>query len=467
MEKTKEKKKSRVPHSYVILFLMIIIMAILTYVIPAGQFERVDVGGRTVVDPSSYSSVESNPATIFDVFKAVPKGLGAAQSIVFFIFIVGGSFNIITQTGAIEAGISKIAVSLKGKEKLLIPLIVLIFSIGGGTIGMAEEAIVFVPIGIALSRALGYDAVVGMAIVSLGAAVGFTSGFMNPFTVGVAQGIAEIPLFTGIELRLVIWVASLVLVIAYIYRYANKVKANPELSIVYDLEQEEKDHVIDLSNVMEMTKKHVMVLLVFALGMVLLIFGVFKYGWYITEIAAIFIAMGIIAGLVGGMNVNEIAKEFILGAKEMTTGAIVVGVARGMLVIMESGLILDSIVNGLASAITMLPKSISAVGMLVVQSFINFFIPSGSGQAATTMPIMTPLADVIGLTRQTAVLAYQFGDGISNSIVPTSGVLLANLSVAKIKYDSWVKFVWPLIILWTLMAAVFMVIATAITYGPF
>lgn len=467
MEKIKEKKKSRVPHSYVILFSMIIIMAILTYVIPAGQFERVDVGGRTVVDPSSYSSVESNPATIFDVFKAVPKGLGAAQSIVFFIFIVGGSFNIITQTGAIEAGISKIAVSLKGKEKLLIPLIVFIFSIGGGTIGMAEEAIVFVPIGIALSRALGYDAVVGMAIVSLGAAVGFTSGFMNPFTVGVAQGIAEIPLFTGIALRLVIWVASLVLVIAYIYRYANKVKANPELSIVYDLEQEEKDHVIDLSNVMEMTKKHVMVLLVFALGMILLIFGVFKYGWYITEIAAIFIAMGIIAGLVGGMNVNEIAKEFILGAKEMTTGAIVVGVARGMLVIMESGLILDSIVNGLASAITMLPKSISAVGMLIVQSFINFFIPSGSGQAATTMPIMTPLADVIGLTRQTAVLAYQFGDGISNSIIPTSGVLLANLSVAKIKYDSWVKFVWPLILLWTLMAAVFMVIATAITYGPF
>lgn len=467
MEKEKAKKKSRVPHSYVILFSMIIIMAILTYVIPAGQFARIDVNGRTVVDPSSYSAVESNPATIFDVFKAVPKGLGAAQSIVFFIFIVGGSFNIITQTGAIEAGISKIAVSLKGKEKLLIPLIVFIFSIGGGTIGMAEEAIVFVPIGIALSRALGYDAIVGMAIVSLGAAVGFTSGFMNPFTVGVAQGIAEIPLFTGIGLRLIIWVASLILVIAYIYRYANKVKNNPESSIVYDLEQEEKDHVIDLSDVMELTKRHVMVLLVFVLGMAMLIFGVFKFGWYITEIAAIFIAMGIIAGLVGGMDVNEIAKQFILGAKEMTTGAIVVGVARGMLVIMESGLILDSIVNGLASAITMLPKSISAVGMLIVQSLINFFIPSGSGQAATTMPIMTPLADVIGLTRQTAVLAYQFGDGISNSIIPTSGVLLANLSVAKIKYDSWVKFVWPLMLIWTLMAAAFMVIATAINYGPF
>jgi uncharacterized ion transporter superfamily protein YfcC len=446
---------------------MIIIMAILTYIIPAGQFARIDVEGRTVVDPTSYSSVESNPATLFDVFKAVPKGLGAAQSIVFFIFIVGGSFNIITQTGAIEAGISKMALSLKGKEKLLIPLIVFVFSIGGGTIGMAEETIVFIPIGIALARALGYDALVGTAIVSLGAAVGFTSGFMNPFTVGVAQGIAEIPLFTGIGLRLVIWVCSLILVIAYIARYANKIKNNPELSIVYDLEKEEKHKVIDLSDVMQLTKQHVMVLLVFVLGMTLLIFGVFKFGWYITEIAAIFIAMGIVAGFVGGMNANQIATEFILGAKEMTTGAIVVGVARGMLVIMESGLILDSIVSGLASAITMLPKSISAVGMLIVQSLINFFIPSGSGQAATTMPIMTPLADVIGLTRQTAVLAYQFGDGISNSIIPTSGVLLATLSVAKIKYDSWVKFVWPLILLWTLMAAVFMVIATVINYGPF
>lgn len=463
----KKKKKSRVPHSYVILFSMIVIMAILTYVIPAGQFERVVLDKRTVVDPSSYTTVESNPAKIFDVFKAIPKGLGAAQSIVFFIFIVGGSFNIINQTGAIEAGISKIAVSLKGREKLLIPLIVVLFSIGGATIGMAEEAIVFVPIGIALSRALGYDAIVGMAIVSLGAAVGFTAGFMNPFTVGVAQGIAEIPMFSGLTLRLCVWVTSLVLVIAYIYRYANKVKHNPQTSLVYDLEQEEKDHVIDLNNVKQLTKRHVWVLLVFLVGMIFLIFGVFKFGWYITEIAAIFIAMGIVAGLVGGMHVNDIAKEFIQGAKEMTTGAIVVGVARGMLVIMENGLILDSIVNGLASAITMLPKSISAVGMLIVQSLINFFIPSGSGQAATTMPIMTPLADVVGLTRQTAVLAYQFGDGISNSIIPTSGVLLANLSVAKIKYDSWVKFVWPLIGLWTLMAATFMVIATIINYGPF
>jgi len=468
MVNNKKKKKLAIPHTYVILFAMILLMAVLTYIIPAGQYQKIEgPSGRMVVDPASFEYVEKNPAKIFDIFKAFPKGLAAAQSIVFFIFMVGGSFNIVNQTGAIEAGISKIAVGLKGKEILMIPIIVFIFSVGGGTIGMAEEAIVFVPIGIALARALGYDAIVGMAIVTMGAAAGFTAGFMNPFTVGVAQGIAEIPLFSGIGLRLVIWVVTLVMVIAYIFRYGNKVKADPKLSIVYELELQEKDNVIDLNNVMQLTTRHILVLLVFGIGMVTLIFGVFKFGWYITEIAAIFLAIGIISGVVSGMNINDVAKHFIIGAKDMAMGALVVGLARGILVIMESGMIIDTVVQGMAAGITMLPKAVSAVGMLLVQSFLNLIIPSGSGLAATTMPIMTPLSDVVGITRQTAVLAYQFGDGITNSIVPTSGVLLANLSISKIKYEEWFKFIWPLMLIWTLVGAVFMVIATVINYGPF
>nr|WP_300091444.1 YfcC family protein [Sedimentibacter sp.] len=463
-----KKKKGKVPHTYVILFAMIIVMAILTYVIPAGQYQKVESEtGRMIVDPNSFASVDANPAKPFDILKAFPKGLAAAQSIVFFIFIVGGSFNIVNQTGAIEAGISKVALSLKGKEKLMIPIIVVLFSVGGATIGMAEEAIVFVPIGIALSRALGYDAVTGMAIVSLGAAAGFTSGFMNPFTVGVAQGIAELPMFSGIGMRIVIWFCTLALVIGYIYRYANKVKADPKNSIVYDLEVQEKDKAIDLSNVRKMTSKDTAVLLIFAVGMGILIFGVFKFGWYITEIAAIFLAIGIFSGIASGMHLDDVAQHFITGAKDMTMGALVVGLARGILVIMEGSLVIDTIVFGLASAISTLPKSISAVGMLLVQSFLNLIIPSGSGLAATTMPIMAPLSDVIGVTRQTAVLAYQFGDGITNSIVPTSGVLLANLSIAKIKYEEWVKFVGPLMVLWTLLGCIFMIIAVVTNYGPF
>ncbi|MGB4607777.1 MAG: AbgT family transporter, partial [Sedimentibacter sp.] len=223
----------------------------------------------------------------------------------------------------------------------------------------------------------------------------------------------------------------------------------------------------DLSNVRNLATKDILVLLIFGIGMGILIFGVFKYGWYITEIAAIFFGMGIVAGLVGGLKPDDIAKSFIDGARAIVTGALVVGLARGLLVIMEGSMIIDTVVHALASLISQLPKTISAIGMLLVQSFINFFIPSGSGQAATTMPIMSPLADVIGLTRQTAVLAYQFGDGISNSIIPTSGVLMANLSIARIKYEDWFKFVAPLMLIWTGMAAVFMVVAVLIDYGPF
>ena len=463
-----KKKKFKVPHTYVIIFAMIISVALLTYVIPAGQYQKVEgPGGRMVVDPNSYATVDSNPTKFFDVLKAFPKGLAAAQSIVFFIFIVGGAFNVLNQTGAIEAGIGKIALSLKGKEKLMIPIIVFVFSLGGATIGMSEEAIVFVPIGVALARALGYDAITGMAMVALGAAAGFTSGFMNPFTVGVAQGIAEVPLFSGIALRLIIWVCTLTLVIGYIFRYANKVKADIKNSYVYELELQEKDMAIDLSTVRKMTTRDTIVLLIFLGGMGILIFGVFKYGWYITEIAAIFLAIGIFSGIAGGMPLDDIAKNFIAGAKDVAMGALVVGLARGILVVMEASLIIDTIIYGLASAISNLPKTISAIGMLLVQSFLNLIIPSGSGLAATTMPIMAPLSDVIGVTRQTAVLAYQFGDGITNSIVPTSGVLLANLTIAKIKYEEWVKFVGPLMVIWTLLGCIFMVIAVVINYGPF
>lgn len=463
-----KKKRMKIPHTYVILFSLVIVMAILTYIIPAGQYTKVEnADGRMVVDPDSYTIVESNPSKPFDIFTAIPKGLAASQSIVFFIFIVGGAFNIVTQTGAVEAGIGKVVLSLRGKEALMIPIIIFIFSVGGATIGMSEEAIVFVPIGIALARAIGYDAIVGMSIVSLGAAAGFTSGLINPFTVGVAQGIAELPMFSGIWLRVIVWVCTLILVTAYIFRYASRVKADMKNSIVYELEMAEKDNIIDLNSVRKMTGRDSLILLVFGVLLLVMMYGVFEFGWYITEIAGIFLAVGIISGIIAGMNGDTIAKHFIDGAKDIAMGALVVGLARAILVIMEDALIIDTIVHGLSVLITSLPRAISAVGMLLVQSFLNLIIPSGSGLAATTMPIMSPLADVIGVTRQTAVLAYQFGDGITNSLVPTSGVLLANLSLAKIKYEEWFKFVTPLMIMWTIMGCIFMIIAVAINYGPF
>lgn len=467
--KAQPQKKFKVPHTYVILFTVIVIMAILTYIIPAGEFERVEDPntGRTVVDPDSFHEVEQNPTHVFDLFKSVPNGMKDAESIVFFIFIVGGSFQIITATGAIEGGISKIALKLQGRERLMIPIFLLLFSLAGATFGMAEEAIVFVPIGIALARALGYDAITGTAMITLGAACGFTSGFMNPFTVGVAQGIAELPLFSGIALRFVILGVMLIITTIYLMRYAEKVKKDPSKSIVRELEEREKHTIIDLSNVPKLEKHHYLVLLTIVGGFSFIIYGVFKNGWYITEIGAAFLAMGILGGFLGKLGPSKIAEHFVIGAKSIVFGALVVGVARGILIVMQDGMIIDTIINGLASAIQNLPNAISAVGMFFVQVVINFFIPSGSGQAAATMPIMTPLADIIGITRQTAVMAYQFGDGFTNSIIPTSAALMGVLSIAKINYEKWVKFLWPLMLIWIATGAVFLVIANAISYGPF
>lgn len=463
------KKKFKVPHTYVILFSVIIIMAILTYIIPAGEFLRVeDVNtGRTVVDPASFHAVDQNPTSFFDLFKSVPKGMKAASGIIFFIFVVGGAFQIITATGAIEAGISRVALSLRGKDKLMIPLFLIIFSIFGGTIGMAEECIVFVPIGIALARALGYDAIVGTAMVTLGAACGFTSGFMNPFTVGVAQGISELPLFSGIAMRFVILFVMVTITTVYLIRYGTKVKNDPSKSIVSKLEEEEKDKKIDLTNIPKMESQHYLVLLTLLVGFGFIIFGVFKLGWYITEIGSTFLAIGIIGGLLGKLGPNKISEEFVVGAKGITFGALVVGIARGILVVMQDGAIIDAIIHGLAMTIQNLPKAISVLGMYIVQVIINFFIPSGSGQAAATMPIMTPLADVIGVNRQVAVMAYQFGDGFTNSIIPTSAALMGVLSVARISYEKWVKFLWPLMLVWLGTGAAFLVVANLINYGPF
>lgn len=465
----KQKKKFKVPHTYVILFSVVMVMALLTYLVPAGEYDRVkdEATGRTIIDPASFHAVDQKPTTFFALTSAVPKGMEAAASIIFFIFIVGGSMQIITATGAIEAGVGKTAKALKGKEKFMIPIFLLIFALGGATFGMAEETIVFVPIGIALARALGFDAITGTAMVTLGAACGFNSGFMNPFTVGVAQGIAQLPMFSGIGLRLVAFVVFIILTAVYIIRYAEKVKKNPELSIVADLEIEDKDQQIDIDNIPVLNTRHKLALLALLVGFGFIIYGVFKKGWYIQEIASTFLAMGVIGGLLGGLNPSKVASEFVVGARSIVFGALVVGVARSILVTMQEGVIIDSIVHGLATAIQALPKSISILGMYVVQIIINFFIPSGSGQASATMPIMTPLSDIIGVTRQTAVMAFQFGDGFTNSIIPTSASLMGYLSIGKIPYEKWLKFIWPLMLIWIGSGAVFLIFANIIGYGPF
>ncbi|OWZ84406.1 YfcC family protein [Natranaerobius trueperi] len=458
----------RVPHVYALLFLVIIFAALLTYVVPAGTYERFEdeETGRTLVDADSFEFVDSNPSGIMDVFEAVQLGLVESADIVFFIFVVGGAFGIIRGTGAIDAGLGLAVNKFQGREKLLFPALILIFSIGGGTFGLAEETIPFIPIAVLLCRQLGYDAMVGLAIVSVGARVGFAAGLMNPFTIGVAQGIAELPMFSGLLFRIVVYLLLLIASIWYVNRYAKKVKEDPTQSYVHDLEQQSLE-TMDSSNIPDFNKTHGAVLITVIIGFSTMIFGVFQHGWYINEISSIFLATGIIAGLVGSLGMNGVANKFVDGARELTLGALVVGVARGILVVMEDGQIIDTIIYSAGVTLETMPRVLAANGMFAFQWILNIFIPSGSGQAATTMPIMTPIADLADVSRQTAVLAYHYGDGFTNLITPTGGTLMASLAMANIPFERYFKWVLPLLGIWTVIGISAVTIATLIDFGPF
>ena len=461
-----KKKRFKVPHTYVIICIIILIMAVLTYVVPAGSYERVkdEVTGRTVVDPDTFQYVDSNPVKPFDLFKDVTLGMQAVSDIIFFMFIISGSFNIIISTGALESGISRVAVKFRNSGIFLIPIVICIFAVFGFTIGMAEETIIFVTLGVMLARALGYDAVVGTAMILLGAACGFTCGALNPFTVGVAQGLAELPIFSGIAFRFFILAVMIVVTSWYIMRYAKKVKDNPELSIVADLEKQEAHKALDLSELPELTTRHVLVLLALAAGFISIVVGVFNFGWYMDEIATAFLITGLAGGIIGGYGPSTLAEKFVAGAKDIVFGALVVGLARVILLVMQDGLILDTIVHGLSQVVLKLPKGATAMGMYVVQSLINYLIPSGSGQAAATMPIMVPLADVVGMNRQIAVLAFQFGDGFSNLLWPTGFMVIA-CAMAKIPLSKYYKWLLPFYGLCFIVQVIFLEIAVAIGYN--
>ncbi|MBO5666744.1 MAG: YfcC family protein [Firmicutes bacterium] len=465
----KKKKPFKMPHTYIILIVFAFIMAVLTYIVPAGVYDRVadPATGRQVIDPNSFHYVENDPVTPFEFIKAYPEGMNAAANVTLFVFMTGGAFGIIMQTGAITKALGQLALKMQGKEKLLIPLIMFIFSLGGATFGMWEEMIPFIPLGIVLARSVGYDAMVGAGMIIVGCNCGFSSGWMNPFTTGIAQGIAELPLFSGIGLRLVAWALQLIIGSFWIMRYASRVKKNPELSIIADIEAEERGNVLDLDHMEKLKGRDFLILAVFIVGMVTIVYGVKTYGWFLTEIGAIFLTMGAICGLIAGNNPSKVASQFVEGAKDIAFGALVAGVARAAVVIMESGSIIDTAVYSLAGLIGDFPAPLAAAVMYWVETGIDFVINSGSGQAAAAMPIMVPLADVLGVTRQTAVLAYQFGDGFTNAFWPTAGTLMAALGLGKISYDRWIKFYLPIIGSWAVMASLLCAYAAMIQWGPF
>lgn len=466
-QENEKNKKFKVPHVYVILLIFMAVSIILTYIIPAGQYDMIkNSDGREVVDPNSFQYIKSTSLGVFDFLKAVPKGMVETAEIIFFIFIVGGAFSVVQATGAIEAGLGKITKTMVGKERAIIPIIMIAFSLGGAIFGMAEETLPFIPIMVTLAIALGFDSITGIAMVLVGAGAGFAGAFLNPFTIGVAQGIAELPLFSGLGFRIVSYLCMTTLAIGFVYLYAGRVKKNPELSIMHDFDRTRED-VLDLSVLKDFTiiDKSILMIVLATIG--LLIFGVMKYQWYIQEISALFLGMAIVVALVSNLGLNGFAEKFVEGMASLAGGAMVVGFARAILVILTQGHILDTILYATSGAVSQLPSTLAALGIYIFQCFFSFIVPSGSGQAAVTMPIMTPLADLVGVTRQTAVLAFQYGDGISNIFTPTSGYFMAGLALAKIPWSKWAKWFLPLIILQYVLGGILVTVAQIIKFGPF
>lgn len=461
----KEIKKSKTINVYVLLLIVLLVATVFTHIIPAGEYARVDFDGREIVDSESYAYVNQSPASFFDFFKAIHSGMVSAADIIFFVLIIGGAFGVLTATGTIETLMVVVSRKLANKEKWLIPVMMLFFALGGSLMGMSEETLVYIPILIPLAIALGFDVLTGAAIVLIGASIGFTTAIMNPFTVGIAQGIAGLPIFSGMMYRIILFILMYVIGVWFVYRHAMKVKRDRSLGYFGDYQIIGLEQVIDSNIVLE--KKHKLVLGYFLFNFVVLVIGVIKFQWYITEIASLFILSGIIMGILGKLSSDQIVQSFMNGAAGLITGALVIGVSRATLIVLEQGHIIDTILYHTSSTLQHVPPVFSSAGMFILQSLIHFVVPSGSGQAALTMPMMAPLADLLGVTRQTAVLSFSMADGIGNIIFPTSGYFMAALSLAKIPWSRWAKWVWPLIIIQYGIGVISVIIAHIVKYGPY
>lgn len=455
--------KFKTPHTYGLLLFIIVVASLLTYIIPAGEYAREKKDGQTLVVSGSYQEVSQQGVSFFDIFRAIPEGLISGGEIVFYIFLVGGAFGIVHKTGAFENGVNKAMNVLGSYKALMIPLTMTIFSILGFSIGLAEETIIFVPIGIIIARTLGYDAMTGAAMVILGASSGFIGGMLNPFTVGVAQSVAELTLFSGWGLRSVIYVFILLAAVTTVMLYARKVKHDSSKSIVYELEQTESQSGKAIETP-RFTKRQGIGLLLIVAAIVLNVYGIFTYDWSFNEMSANFLLAGLLAGVIGGLGINGTFEAMIEGMKDILFGAMIVGFAKGIIYILENGHIIDTIVHGMTTLLADVPSSMVIITMFVLQFFLNFFIPSGSGQALTTMPLMVPISDLLNINRQITVLAFQYGDAISNVLFPTSAILMGALAVGKITYTQWLKFAWKLIVVWVVICCIGMSIALMIGY---
>lgn len=463
--KIEEKKKFKLPHIFVLLFGIVLLCTILTWIIPAGQFDRVvNDAGREIAVAGTWHKVDPTPVGFMGFFTSFYDGMLLAAEIMITVFIAFASVQFVLKSGAFDGLVVALMKVFKGKSSVIvIPLFMAIIGIASSTIGMFEEWLAFIPIFAAIFIGLGYDAMVGLAVVALGAGMGFSGATINPFTVGVAQGIAEVPYMSGVGFRLLCHAAMLVVGGGLTIRYALKVKADPTKSYVYG---DDFSSIVgnDSDVKAEFTWRQKVVLVDLFAAIAVIVYGVNTYGWYFAEITAVFMVMGLIAAIVMGFKPDQIAMVFQEGFKDACTAAMMVGIARATLIVLQEGNIIDTVVYYFSEPLSYLPAWAAAVFMLIMQTALNFFIPSGSGQAAVSMPIMAPTADLLGIPRDIAVLAYQFGDGMSNIVWPTAfAAIMAGL--AGVKLEKWWKFIFPIFGCIILTQAVMIIIAMFTGFG--
>lgn len=476
-------RKFKIPHVFIFLFWIIIICSLLSYLIPSGRYERTtkDYGSitRTVVVPDSYQEIPkhysikgaivgdevegtSTPVSLLGVLSAIPKGLGDSAVLVFYVFIIGAVITLIQHTGAINAFLFALIDRFRERRKPLLLLIFITVFTGSSMMGIGSETIALIPIFLFLSKQLGYDRLFGIALLAIPVYLGWTTGLTNPFTIQIAQIIAELPIGSGIGLRFVMYIVYAALGFYFLIRYGERVRKDPTATQM-------KDDPFELSEFgsfdrVQQTRKHSIILIFFVVAFAGILVAVQTLGWGLIEMSACFIGMTIIVVWVAGMSGDEAMRAFITGLGSMIVPAMVVGVARGISVVLQEGMIIDTLIYQATDVLAQLPTIAAAEGMLIFQSALNFLIPSASGQALVSMPIMTPMSDILGISRQTTTLAYILGDGLSNLIIPTNGVLMAMLGVANVPFEKWFRFVMPLFLVSMVLAVGFMALAIMVGY---
>jgi uncharacterized ion transporter superfamily protein YfcC len=512
-------RKREFPHTYVIVFAIVVIAAVASWFVQGGEYERTvkilpDGTSKTIILPESFKNVDNQPQT-WQIFSALFEGFVAKADIIVFILLIGGAFWILNASKAIDVAILSFLNITKKLEKnkvikkigannIIMVLMMIIFSFFGSVFGMAEETIAFIIIFVPLAISMGYDSIVGICLCFFAAGLGFAGATLNPFTIGIAQGLSDIPLFTGLEYRIFCWVVITTIGIVFVLRYAAKIKKDPRKSPMYELDKVWRDKaaeevervkyetpvsawvtfVILLAVMIAFSVKHpsttlslgkaelvfpaipvftglfvimsifflrksvhFFVLNIFIFTIFYLIVGVMGYQWYVLEIATLFFAMGLSSGMAMSYSANKITQLFIAGVKDILPAALVVGLAGGIIIILQNGKVIDPMLHGIANSMKDVGKFGSISVMYGIQTLINVIITSGSAKAALTMPIMAPFSDLINVSRQATVMAYQLGDGFTNLITPTSATLVGVLGVAKIPLEKWVKWAWPLILL--------------------